>query len=88
MSFTIRIARRILIHIHREIRTIKVLGKLLYCMYKFCFVCQGRHGGHVDHVKDLAEVLNHVQVVKNPDLVRFCDRVREIRTIKVLDEFL
>ncbi len=29
----------------------------------------GRHGGHVDHVKDLIEVLHHAQVVKNPDLV-------------------
>ncbi len=36
-------------------------------------VGQGRHGGQVDHVKDLAEALHHVQVVKNPDLVRFCD---------------
>jgi hypothetical protein len=25
----------------------------------------------VDHVKDL--VLHHAEVVKNPDLVRFCD---------------
>jgi hypothetical protein len=34
-------------------------------------VSQGRHGGHVDHVKDLAEVVHHAQVVKNPDLVLF-----------------
>ncbi len=32
-------------------------------MCEFCF--------GVDHVKGLAEVLNHAQVVKNPDLVLF-----------------
>ncbi len=34
-------------------------------------VGQGRHGGHVDHVKDLAEVILHAKVVKNPDLILF-----------------
>jgi hypothetical protein len=29
------------------------------------------HGGHVDHVKDLVEVILHAKVVKNPDLVLF-----------------
>jgi|LakMenEpi03Aug12_release.lakeMendotaPanAssembly.Ray.scaffolds.fasta_scaffold5417167_1 hypothetical protein len=32
---------------------------------------RGRHGENVDHVKDLAEVLRHAEVVKNPDLVLF-----------------
>ncbi len=36
-------------------------------------VGQGRFRGHVDHVKDLAEAVLHAQVVKNPDLVRFCE---------------
>ncbi len=47
-------------------------------MYEFCLfvvrdlhVSQGRHGVHVDHVKDLAEAIHHAQVVKNPDLVLF-----------------
>jgi len=34
-------------------------------------VGQGRIGRHVDHVKDVAEVLLHAEVVKNPDLVLF-----------------
>ncbi len=55
---------------------------------------QSRHGGHVDHVKDL--VLHHAQVVKNPDSVSLNREIlsismkihvsqgRQIRTIKVL----
>ncbi len=68
---------------------------LVLCVNSVLFVVRGlhvghsRHGEHVDHVNDLAEVLLHDEVVKNPDLVRFCDHVnREIRTIKVLGEFL
>ncbi len=57
---------------------------------------QDCHGRHVDHVKDLAETVLHAEIVKNPDLVRFCEfkqrnsydkSARQIH-IRVLGEFI
>ncbi len=67
-----------LVSLNREIRTIKVrkfvrqirnMSELF--VVRGLHVGQGRHGRHVDHVKDVAEAVLHAEVVKNPDLVLF-----------------
>jgi hypothetical protein len=72
IRITIKIARQILMYTQREIRiTIKIARQILIlvlcvkCVNSVLFVVRGLHVGQ-GH-------LHHVQVVKNPDLVRFCD---------------
>jgi hypothetical protein len=60
-----------LVSLNREIHiTMKIARRTGICLNFVLFVVRGLHvsqgsdGGHVDHVKDLAEALHHAEVVK------------------------